>query len=114
MEAAQKDQSGGQPDGPKATVSGSTEFFEVVKSTASASHDNGSLVKACSLYKDGHRLSKPQFAVLDDLWDKYQDAYEQSMGYDEGAREAKNNLGKGIAIAKGQYDGKPDPEPMRA
>ena len=65
------------------------------------------------MYEDGARLTQAEFAALAVLWDEYKRLYDDSMGYDEGAREAKANLAVGIAIARGEYVGKAEPQAKR-
>ena len=91
---------------------GSHEFFEAIKRTAFAAYHQEKFELAWSLYQDGHRLIESQFKELGRLLDGYREDYDFAGGYDDEARERKNNLSRGISLARGRCE--ECPQNMRA
>ena len=93
---------------------GGTEFFEAVKNTADATRTSEHMAVAHKLYECGHRLTEAQLEALEKLRQQFQSEYDKSCGWDDSAREKKNNLGTGIDIARGLYVEKAVPVAMEA
>merc|ERR1711865_830618 len=89
---------------PAALPQGSHELLEAITQTA--------FELAWSLYQDGHRLTESQFGYLGRLLDGYRKDYNSSGGWDDEARERKNNLSTGISLARGRCE--ECPQIMRA